>query len=1055
MTLFAHSLCGQRHVAPPPRVIAVQDAQRNDPTRTHYLRARMRAEGDKRWQNFARTVREALTKMDLMGQQGIGQLAHAGNKTEACAAWMRAELQHKVFGFNGGWMRPYVQQAAQLAGRHAAESAPGGQVDSGRTAQMEALAVSELRGIVEVAQQQITRAVTHSLMASSTQFRTANQVAGIVRKMRQRTRAMSEYVVGKTYSAATLSAFRGAGVTQVGVVPERIRHSSLLKRADALTDAPRGGREGPVSRGGRSASTIARAEQVQEELETALPEQVDVLTAGDNLVCPVCEEIAENGPYDLEEAEGLIPAHPWCRCAFVPAGEGETRDGGHWDETIEPWRWVPDAEWNEEDHPRGEGGKFTSGGDLLGSIVQESKELSGAGGDKLPEPVVQAFTELGNAQRGAPEAAMLKVQFANGGGRLNPLVEHGGDLTHRMTEMAKYGDAGYDAMKEKVANLLRWTSDEFGLQREIAENFKNNAEYYGMPVEDLKAKVGKTLDRYVSEHEKLPAYNEAQFLARQVAIRIGEQDWTVVSHVLRRLDKMMPDRATWTKHAFKHELDEHGQPMRWTGVRYSNDADWNEEDHPRGEGGRFAKSGEDLGESLRGDKKITDLKGNKILAPRTFYRGDVPGETRRISTGTEFDQHLFAADNIDAAKSYGEQITRIDAKPDAKILYEGTQEYNRLLKGARGGSLLDHSLEATRRAAKAGYDAVWFKRQGDVGTAIINRDKFIIRGITRDADWNEKDHPRGEGGKFSESGGQGELPLEGGAAGHLSEAGRAWFGESKVKTETGAPRVVYHGTTAPEDFSEFSVGESKGEESDQYFRSGSGADPRTFLGSHFAEEPEVASKFAKGLYGERAGESTGGRVYPAYLRVEKPFESTDTELLDEMLKVKYNHPDIDARLEDLGEKEYESDFDKQAEKYENDEDFRIEVNRYAMMEGSSRDEPDYSLAQEMASEFRGWMRRQGYDGVKYENEIEGGTSWIVFEPDQVKSALGSKFTRGKPGIKDAAAKSTKTEARYRGRPKGDQRCAVCTMFRKPHSCISVAGDISPQGWCKYYERKER
>jgi hypothetical protein len=48
-------------------------------------------------------------------------------------------------------------------------------------------------------------------------------------------------------------------------------------------------------------------------------EYVNTLTAGDDLVCQVCEDISEEGPYSLDEAQGLIPAHPNCRCAFVPA----------------------------------------------------------------------------------------------------------------------------------------------------------------------------------------------------------------------------------------------------------------------------------------------------------------------------------------------------------------------------------------------------------------------------------------------------------------------------------------------------------------------------------------------------------------------------------------------------------------------------------------------------------------------------------------------------------------------------------------------------------------
>lgn len=45
-----------------------------------------------------------------------------------------------------------------------------------------------------------------------------------------------------------------------------------------------------------------------------------------------------------------------------------------------------------------------------------------------------AFKELAEAQRGVPELAMLDVQRANVGGVLSYVVEHVGDLTHRMCQ---------------------------------------------------------------------------------------------------------------------------------------------------------------------------------------------------------------------------------------------------------------------------------------------------------------------------------------------------------------------------------------------------------------------------------------------------------------------------------------------------------------------------------------------------------------------------------------------------------------------------------------------
>lgn len=41
---------------------------------------------------------------------------------------------------------------------------------------------------------------------------------------------------------------------------------------------------------------------------------VDIITAGDDLVCDDCLDLEANNPYTLSEVTGLIPCHPNCRC---------------------------------------------------------------------------------------------------------------------------------------------------------------------------------------------------------------------------------------------------------------------------------------------------------------------------------------------------------------------------------------------------------------------------------------------------------------------------------------------------------------------------------------------------------------------------------------------------------------------------------------------------------------------------------------------------------------------------------------------------------------------
>jgi len=49
------------------------------------------------------------------------------------------------------------------------------------------------------------------------------------------------------------------------------------------------------------------------------------------------------------------------------------------------------------------------------------------------------------------------------------------------------------------------------------------------------------------------------------------------------------------------------------------------------------------------------------------------------------------------------------------------------------------------------------------------------------------------------------------------------------------------------------------------------------------------------------------------------------------------------------------------------------------------------------------------------------------------------------------AKLSQIAAAYQATAKGMFSCAVCTFFVRPGSCKVVAGDISPNGWCKLFD----
>ncbi|TIL81915.1 MAG: twin-arginine translocation signal domain-containing protein [Mesorhizobium sp.] len=49
------------------------------------------------------------------------------------------------------------------------------------------------------------------------------------------------------------------------------------------------------------------------------------------------------------------------------------------------------------------------------------------------------------------------------------------------------------------------------------------------------------------------------------------------------------------------------------------------------------------------------------------------------------------------------------------------------------------------------------------------------------------------------------------------------------------------------------------------------------------------------------------------------------------------------------------------------------------------------------------------------------------------------------------ARGAGTTALYQNSPNKGRRCGGCKHFLEPNACEIVAGEISPDGWCRFYE----
>lgn len=191
----------------------------------------------------------------------------------------------------------------------------------------------------------------------------------------------------------------------------------------------------------------------------------------------------------------------------------------------------------------------------------------------------------------------------------------------------------------------------------------------------------------------------------------------------------------------------------------------------------------------------------------------------------------------------------------------------------------------------------------------------------------------------------------------------AWFEDSKIVDEHGAPLIVYHGTMS--EFSEFSM--------DFFGEGNSNADFGD--GFYFTDQVEAANTYAEG---------EGGNVMPVYLRINNP------------------------------------------------------ATNKVMLSSEIQDVIDDGMGFEELSEV---LEEMGYDGVEFTHQ-DGNKEYVVFDPNQIKSALGNNgaFSKDNNDIRfsRSGAENGAVVDKY-GNLKVVYHGTTCTRFIPP---VTTAGSES-------------
>ena len=287
---------------------------RVDPTRTTLLQQRFIRVIRKRLDWFKKQLIDLIVKEDAFGigssqrrnRKRIAALtrwiAHTDSrKVEEFRKWIQEQVDSGILEAtdpnSADWLKQYIQEAY--------EKGAGRAFDDARKQ------YAHLDEAVD-----FYRGTRHEFLSSMFRHPASQE------RVRQLVSRTFEELKGMTDSMRTsLSRILSDGLIQ-GDNPKTVARR-LVQEIDGIDR--------------RRARTIARTETIRAHAEGQLDslerlgvEEVGVMvewsTAGDDLVCPLCADL-DGLVLKISEARMVIPRHPNCRCAWIPANVGESTKG--------------------------------------------------------------------------------------------------------------------------------------------------------------------------------------------------------------------------------------------------------------------------------------------------------------------------------------------------------------------------------------------------------------------------------------------------------------------------------------------------------------------------------------------------------------------------------------------------------------------------------------------------------------------------------------------------------------------------------------------------------
>jgi len=296
--------------------LRINKSYQYDPTRTLSLRRAFSAVITRRFKKIAKLIVEAIVDDDVFGikatpktlalPNGSFAFPRSGDKVKAFMEWLREmeeaelfEIQIKdrmLFAGNRAWQDVYIDSAykkgiirarLEMQKKGIFKDVPAGlalsaemvflqPIHADRVGLLYTRAFNELKGITEAMNQQISRVLAQGIADG--------------KGMRELARELVKRVSGDL------------GIKDsVGRTIPAVQRARMLARTEIIR-----------------AHHLATINMYREAGVEGVDLKAEWLTAGDGKVCPICLAMEANNPYTIDEVEGMIPAHPNCRCMAIP-----------------------------------------------------------------------------------------------------------------------------------------------------------------------------------------------------------------------------------------------------------------------------------------------------------------------------------------------------------------------------------------------------------------------------------------------------------------------------------------------------------------------------------------------------------------------------------------------------------------------------------------------------------------------------------------------------------------------------------------------------------------